>query len=61
MNDINHEHTDEITCPWCGEVHGDSWERRDEGEDECSNCGKRFKYSRNVFVDYSTEAVEDEE
>jgi hypothetical protein len=57
--DIDHEYTDEIVCPWCGEVHGDSWERHsNEGEDDCQSCGKSFRWSRNVTVDYSTEKKE---
>jgi hypothetical protein len=26
MTDIDHEFTEDIVCPHCGHVHGDSWE-----------------------------------
>ena len=59
MIDIDHTHTDDITCPWCGESESDSWERRsDDGIDTCESCGKDFEWSRNVFVNYSTEKRE---
>jgi uncharacterized Zn-finger protein len=59
MSDINHTYTVEITCPWCGEVHRDSWERDDEGEDDCQECGKTFEWTRNITVEYSTSKKEE--
>ena len=53
--EINHEGTDEITCPWCGYKSLDSWEHtHNEGEEECANCGKQFEWQRDITVDYST-------
>jgi len=50
--------TDEITCPWCGFIHTDSWERESgDGEDECQDCGRKFTYSRYTHVTYSTRKV----
>ena len=55
MNNINHEYTDEIVCPYCGHEHGDSWElESDDGETNCSSCDKPFNYTRRHSVDYST-------
>lgn len=55
MIDISHRYTDEIICPYCGEKHGDSWERQsDNGEDECQKCWETFEWSRNVEITYST-------
>lgn len=52
---IDHESTDEIVCPYCGNVDGDSWEySRNEGELECHECNKKFSYSRHTEVTYST-------
>lgn len=56
---IDHEGTNEIVCPWCGYTHCDSWERRDEDDTECSDCGKPFYYSRDTWVSYSTSKNED--
>ena len=52
--DIEHEYTEEIVCPWCGYETGDSWECSDEGEEECPECQKKFNYSRNIQVSYSS-------
>ena len=43
---------DEITCPYCGDELGDSWECPDEGEIECGACGKKFIYTRDTSVSY---------
>lgn len=57
--EINHEYTDEIVCPYCGNEHGDSWEFNSNeqgslGLYECGNCGKEFYVCRDVSVTYST-------
>lgn len=45
----------EVTCPWCGYVHSDSWEYPDvDNEFECSDCENKFEMERNVSVSYST-------
>jgi len=46
--------TQEITCPWCGNEIGDSWECGDDGKEECENCGHSYSYERNVDVTYYT-------
>jgi DNA-directed RNA polymerase subunit RPC12/RpoP len=46
---------DEITCPYCGDKNGDSWEvSEDSGEDTCGNCGNEFHFERDITVTYST-------
>ncbi|APM41375.1 hypothetical protein [Clostridium kluyveri] len=55
--DINHECTDEIVCPFCGQEFTDSWEYGDDealGLIECDECGKSFYASREVSITYST-------
>ncbi len=53
-HDVNN--TDEIKCPYCGHEQSDSWEYSgDSGTAECDFCEKGFEYTRNIFVDYSTE------
>lgn len=55
MEELDHKHTQEVVCPWCGYEHGDSWEIGfDDGEDECCECGKQFHYVRDINVTYST-------
>lgn len=60
---INHEYTDEITCPYCGSEWIDSWEYRsgqeDLGEYTCGECGKTYLISRNITIDYSTTTMEE--
>jgi len=51
---------DNIRCPYCGHEHRDSWEfglGEDDGEDECVECERSFKWSRQVTVTYSTQPV----
>ena len=57
MSEINHEFTDEIVCPYCGNECRNSWEFSDEDRYECDECGKEFFHTRNVSIDYSTEKI----
>lgn len=59
MKQIDTTGTDEIVCPHCGHEHGDSWEQsRDDGEFDCCECGRLFRYSRDISVTYSTFPIE---
>lgn len=51
---IDHEETDEVICPYCGYAHSDSWGYPNEIDVECSGCGKEFEMVRNVYCDYSS-------
>jgi transcription initiation factor TFIIIB Brf1 subunit/transcription initiation factor TFIIB len=55
MENIDHKFTDEVVCPYCGEILGDSWELDDDGEIECDECGKVYDYVRNISVSYSSQ------
>ena len=56
MSKIDTSFTKEITCPYCGYEHGDSYEISDDiGDKQCLNCDKTFSYERHVEVTYSTE------
>lgn len=58
--DIDHESTDEIVCPYCGYVHTDSWEwEGHHGTDRCDDCEKEFYWTRHVDITYDT-SKEDE-
>lgn len=48
-----HKYTAEVVCPWCGYVHGDSWEMG-EGKQECHFCNQKFEMERDVTVHYNT-------
>jgi DNA-directed RNA polymerase subunit RPC12/RpoP len=63
--EIDHEYTEEITCPHCGYAYHDSWEYGSHSEHheydnmsdemECEQCEKEFTWSRNVEVTYSSQ------
>ena len=60
--EIEHDCTDEITCPYCGYEFSESWEYgRDHGEIECHECDKSFTYSRDIQVTYATSRMEGDE
>jgi uncharacterized phage protein (TIGR01671 family) len=53
-NEIEHEYTDMIVCPWCGHSDRDSW-KTEPGLWECDNCKKSYYVERNEEVTYSTQ------
>ena len=55
---INHEFTNEVVCPFCGYEFSDSWEfggDEDIGLINCESCEKEFYATRNVEITYSTQ------
>ena len=61
MEEIEHTHTDEITCPYCGYEDIDSWEAGDGetiGEMDCGNCHKTFYAQRIIMISYSTSKLD---
>jgi len=57
MPEIDHTFTTEIVCPYCGYKYRDSCEFADDDEEDCAECGKTFKFVREVSVTYSTEKI----
>jgi hypothetical protein len=59
--EIDCSYTDELICPYCGYEDSDSWEYfsrlGDSTNAECGECGKTFRASQNVTVDYSSEKL----
>ena len=51
------DYMDDIVCPYCGYVHTDCFEWSD-GENECSDCERKFEMYRDVTVTYSTSKIE---
>jgi hypothetical protein len=41
---------EEVTCPYCGHVHSDSWEFGDQGTINCNFCEKEFTFGRDISV-----------
>jgi transcription elongation factor Elf1 len=61
-DDIDHDYTNEVVCPWCGHEHECSYEfferNRESTESNCGECGKPFAASRYFDVSYSTKKIE---
>ena len=54
-------HGDCLICPHCGYSHGDMWEvASNECEWECSGCGQKFSYEREIEVTYVGRKLEGE-
>lgn len=51
--EIDHEYTTNVVCPWCGHEFSDcfEWPDSDDGDD-CTECGKRYSYYREVSISY---------
>lgn len=51
----------EPVCPYCGHEQGDFWEvslnEEGDGEHECGNCTRTFRWSCHVSVTYSTTPI----
>ncbi len=62
--EIDHEYTKEIVCPACGYEYQDSWEcflsgTYSETEEECPECGAKFRVAQEIEVTYSTVLIEE--
>lgn len=46
----------QITCPYCKSEDLDSWEHRQDSDEnyECSNCDKKFRWYREIEVEYKS-------
>ena len=55
--EIDHEYTAEVVCPYCGYEFHDSWELDDTGDIECGSCEREFTFNRYVDVTYCTEEI----
>lgn len=56
--EIDHDFTDEVVCPWCGYEHSDSFEFQDTGNKKCPECENEFSFEREIEVTYSTKKIE---
>lgn len=60
---IDHEYTDDITCPYCGYEIEEPWEfdgamTEDETRIECPDCEKTFASSCHISYSFSTHTVD---
>ena len=55
-DEIDTWNTDEIVCPWCGYVFGDSWDY-DENDDliQCPECEKTLEMQMEHHITYYTQ------
>jgi len=51
----------EPRCPYCGHEQSDFWEtsrnKDSDGDHDCDNCSRRFRWSCMVSIEYSTRPV----
>jgi len=60
-DEIDHDYTKSLVCPHCGYVQRDSSDITgddEDGETECQNCEKRYRWSRYIEITYCTERRE---
>ena len=61
MDEIDHEYTDEIVCPWCGHKYEASHElfegHQTSTKDDCQECGKPFHVECEYSVTYNTKKI----
>lgn len=61
--EIDHEHTREVVCPYCGYAWDDGWELGLSDGDmvriDCGRCDKPMRVECRVLVIYSTKKIEE--
>ncbi|SRR3972149_1020349 len=57
---MEHKHTNQIICPYCGHEDDESWNLEEEGETQktCESCEKEFNVEKEVSITYSTSRIE---
>jgi DNA-directed RNA polymerase subunit RPC12/RpoP len=61
---IDHRFTVHIVCPYCGYKHDDTdWviDNHMEGEHNCAECKKRFKFNADIEITWITERMDDDD
>ena len=61
--EIEHDYTKNLICPYCGYEDKDTWESGvDEGGEliDCQECGKEYFAVQNVLISYSTKKQKQE-
>ncbi len=55
--EIDHRHTKEMICPYCGTKQSDVWEivgHKEDGEAWCGSCSVKFRWSVHTTTTYTT-------
>ena len=65
MSEIDHEYTNGVICPYCGEEQDDLWDidgayTEDETRMDCQDCGKEFASYCHVSHSFTTYEVDKE-
>ena len=58
--EIDHEYTQEIVCPYCGNKQDDTDYMIDgnmEGTEVCEECGEKFKFESDISVYWITSKI----
>lgn len=62
MSKFATDYTSSPVCPHCEEKYEHDWELDlsdgDTEEIECANCGKPYRVTRHISIDYSTEKTD---
>jgi hypothetical protein len=64
-NNIVHNYTSEIVCPWCGYEYSNSEEHVATEQDNeekifCEKCDKEFRAQVTISVEYCTNKIVDD-
>lgn len=57
--EIDTAYQNQITCPYCGHIHKDSWEMTNGGDEEdveveCAQCERAFRVTTHITIRYSS-------
>ena len=58
IDELDTWNTDEIVCPYCGYVFGESYEYIGDDIVDCPNCERRFVLESEEYVVYTTSKVD---
>ena len=55
------EYTNDMLCPFCGDIQDDVWEMtngKEDGSTDCQHCGNEFQWQEFTTTTYTTRAKE---
>ena len=58
IDEMNYFKTEEIVCPYWGNVNSDSWELRQSGDVECDLCEKEFHVEVETEITFTSKPYE---
>ena len=60
IDELDYHRTNEIVCPYCGNIQSDSWELSQSGDVECDACEKQFYVEIETEIKYTSKPYKDE-